>query len=270
MEGQKLIFDWNCCCAVAEVRELSGDTPVTLPGPGLWAGILSSGRCRAEGPGGHDAAGASGDLLLCGGTVTLLPLEECHLLAVRLTGFAAEEFCTNLGHPRFADGTLCPGAAELLARLCDAHPTDTAEQSQRAYALLCELSHADEAVRRLSPLVAEAVTAIRDNYMGLYGVEELSRQLGVSKCHLVRTFSAEMGVSPGKYLTTTRIEAAKLLLLEREYSLDMIAALCGFSSANYLCRVFKRETGQTPAAWRDSNAPAPAVRLPSRSNEIYL
>ena len=50
----------------------------------------------------------------------------------------------------------------------------------------------------------------------------------------------------------------------------MIAALCGFSSANYLCRVFRRETGQSPAAWRDSNAPGPSVRLPNRSNEIYL
>ena len=62
----------------------------------------------------------------------------------------------------------------------------------------------------------------------------------------------------------------QVLLQEREYSLDMIAGLCGFSSANYLCRVFKRETGQTPAAWRDSNAPAPTRHLPPQSNEIYL
>ena len=26
--------------------------------------------------------------------------------------------------------------------------------------------------------------------------------------------------------------------------------LCGFSGANYLCRVFKKETGQSPAQWR--------------------
>ena len=60
-------------------------------------------------------------------------------------------------------------------------------------------------------------------------------------------FSAEMGISPGKYLTRTRLEAAKLLLLDREYNLDTIANLCGFSGANYLCRVFKREEGITPA-----------------------
>ena len=109
-----MIFDWNRCCAVAEVRELSGDSAVTLPGPGLWAGILSSGRCQAEGTGGYDAAGASGDLLLCGGAVTLSPIEDCHLLAVRLTGLAADAFAANLDRPRFADGALCPGAADCV------------------------------------------------------------------------------------------------------------------------------------------------------------
>ena len=95
-----------------------------------------------------------------------------------------------------------------------------------------------------------AIEDIRQNYAGLYGVEELSERLGVSKSHLVRTFTAAVGVPPGRYLTTVRVEAAMRLLLHREYTLDVIASLCGFSGANYLCRVFKKETGQSPAQWR--------------------
>ena len=102
----------------------------------------------------------------------------------------------------------------------------------------------------LPPLVQAAIEDIRANYAGLYGVEELSERLGVSKSHLVRTFTAAVGVPPGKYLTTVRIEAAQRLLLHREYTLDVVASLCGFSGANYLCRVFKKETGQSPAQWR--------------------
>ena len=60
-------------------------------------------------------------------------------------------------------------------------------------------------------LVAEAVAAIRQNYMALYGVEELSEQLGVTKSHLVRAFKQEIGVPPGKYLTNVRIEAVRRL-----------------------------------------------------------
>ena len=87
-------------------------------------------------------------------------------------------------------------------------------------------------------------------------VEELSAQLGVSKSHLVRVFSAEMGVGPGQYLTGVRLDAAKALLARRDYPLEVVATLCGFSGANYLCKVFKKHTGQTPAAFRAQNAGA--------------
>ena len=60
-----------------------------------------------------------------------------------------------------------------------------------AYGLPCALGKADETAGPLPPLVAEAVAAIRQNYMALYGVEELSEQLGVTKSHLVRAFKQE-------------------------------------------------------------------------------
>ena len=123
-------------------------------------------------------------------------------------------------------------------------------RSQLAFALLCELADADSAAPALPPLVQAAIADIRANYAGLYGVEELSERLGVSKSHLVRTFTAALGIPPGRYLTRVRVEAAQRLLLHREYTLDVVASLCGFSGANYLCRVFKKETGQSPAQWR--------------------
>ena len=81
-------------------------------------------------------------------------------------------------------------------------------------------------------------------------MEELSERLCVSKSHLVRAFTHAVGVSAGRYLTRVRIEAAMRLLQHREYTLEVVASLCGFSGANYLCRVFKKETGQSPAQWR--------------------
>ena len=60
----------------------------------------------------------------------------------------------------------------------------------------------------LPPLVQEAMEDIRANYAGLYGVEELSERLGVSKSHLVRMFTAALGMPPGRYLTNVREKAA--------------------------------------------------------------
>ena len=137
-----------------------------------------------------------------------------------------------------------------MDRLAEEKAAHSRARSQLAYALLCELADADSAASALPPLVQAAIADIRANYAGLYGVEELSERLGVSKSHLVRTFTAALGIPPGRYLTRVRVEAAQRLLLHREYTLDVVASLCGFSGANYLCRVFKKETGQSPAQWR--------------------
>ena len=49
-------------------------------------------------------------------------------------------------------------------------------------------------------------------------------------------------------------------MARRDYPLEVVATLCGFSGANYLCKVFKKETGMTPAEYRRTAQPAPAER----------
>ena len=257
-----MIFDPTMYCSCTKTAERHGDEPLTLDGAGLWVGVLSRGNCLLEG---CEKPGQSGDVLLGAAPLTLVPRSDCHLVAVRLTGYCVDGFLVRLGEARWADGASCPGAAELLARL------QGSSAPAMAYALLCAVGKADETTRPLPALVAAAVEAIRQNYMALYGVEELSEQLRVTKSHLVRAFKQALGVPPGKYLTGVRIEAVKTLLLADEYNLDTIAGLTGFSGANYLCRVFKREVGVSPAAWRAAAAPPPVVpKLPPRSNEMFV
>ena len=257
-----MIYAPSTTAALGVVEDVQPETPLTLRGEGLWVCLISSGKCvvslseTGAAPGGSalllpPQSAAAGHLVLSRGPLTLAPENECHLLCVQLTGQAASQFLAGLHElPFLAKGGSCPAAAELMDRLAEEKTAHSRARSQLAYALLCELSDADSAAPALPPLVQAAIEDIRANYAGLYGVEELSERLGVSKSHLVRTFTASVGVPPGKYLTTVRIEAAQRLLLHREYTLDVVASLCGFSGANYLCRVFKKETGQSPAQWR--------------------
>ena len=258
-----MLYDWTATAALGSVQDLLPREPVTLTGEGLWVCLVSSGKCTASlsaaGPSPAGSAlilppqsAAAGHLVLCRAPLTLAPADNCHLLCIQLTGQAPQQLLAGLTEmPFLARGETCPAAAELLGRLAaEAEAPRSRAASQLAFALLCELSGADSAAPPLPPLVEAAIEDIRRNYAGLYGVEELSERLGVSKSHLVRTFTAAVGVPPGRYLTTVRVEAAMRLLLHREYTLDVIASLCGFSGANYLCRVFKKETGQSPAQWR--------------------
>ena len=150
-------------------------------------------------------------------------------------------------------------------------PLHHASAAHEAYALLCALCAADEAVPAVQPLVSLAIAAMRKSFAGIYGVEELSAQLGVSKSHLVRVFSAEMGVPPGQYLTQVRVAEAKRLLATRSYPLELVATLCGFSGANYLCKVFKKYTGQTCAAYRAAaKQPFSKNALTEQENSLYI
>lgn len=283
-----MLFDWNAIAAPALVQDIQLSSALTLSGEGLWVCLVSSGKCTASVPGAGPApAGAAlilppqtvpaGHLILSRAPLALAPAEAdtCHLLCVQLTGQAAGQFLSGLRElPFLAKGGSCPAAAELMDRLAEEKETHSRARSQLAYALLCELADADSAAPALPPLVQAAIEDIRANYAGLYGVEELSERLGVSKSHLVRTFTAAIGVPPGRYLTTVRIEAAQRLLLHREYTLDVVASLCGFSGANYLCRVFKKEIGQSPAQWRAMAGHAAQSGLSPeeslREQELYI
>ena len=232
-----MLYDWTSTAALGVVRDIQPKEPLTLTGEGLWVCLVSSGRCTASLPGASAApagsvlvlppqSAAAGHLILSRAPLTLTPEDSCHLLCVQLTGQASTQFLNGLRElPYLAKGETCPAAAELMGRLAEEKPTHSRARSQLVFALLCELADADSAAPALPPLVQAAIEDIRANYAGLYGVEELSERLGVSKSHLVRTFTAAVGVPPGKYLTTVRIEAAQRLLLLGSGTVLVLAAV---------------------------------------------
>lgn len=76
---------------------------------------------------------------------------------------------------------------------------------------------------------------------------------GLSTNHFAHEFKRATGFSPHRWLTHMRVDHAKGLLGRPKLSLGSIAAMCGFSDQSHFTKVFSRETGMTPAAWR--NAP---------------
>lgn len=99
-------------------------------------------------------------------------------------------------------------------------------------------------------LVEGAAELIELEFPMLAGVDDLADRLGVSKCHLIRSFTAERGISPGRYLIATRLQAVKSYLATSRFSVETIAGLTGFACGNYLAKVFRRETGCSPSEYR--------------------
>jgi AraC-like DNA-binding protein len=75
---------------------------------------------------------------------------------------------------------------------------------------------------------------------------DIAAHLQVSSGHLSRTFKQIAGQSLFTYFRGLRLERAKLLLLDTQHTVTMIARNCGFSSTTLFCRNFKRYTGVSP------------------------
>ena len=103
-----------------------------------------------------------------------------------------------------------------------------------------------------SPLVEAAVGIIQEEFPFLEGLDELAQRLEVSKAHLIRTFTRQTGISPGRYITHLRVEYAKLLLRGEDASVTYVAEASGFANANYFAKVFRRETGMAPSEYLES------------------
>ena len=80
---------------------------------------------------------------------------------------------------------------------------------------------------------------------------KVAEQMNVSMEHLSREFSRNAGCSFIKYMTSIRIEKAKEYLKNTHSNAIEIAEKVGYTSADYLSRAFKKETGYTLSEYRD-------------------
>lgn len=205
-----------------------------------------------------------------GGQCVLLELRgelPGRLLGPRLTGGAAL-------FPQ--SGPAVQKAALALCVMEDGRPpVSPAAASAQAYALLMALYDGpavppgEETGAGLPPLVEAALAIIQEEFPFLEGVDELAQRLEVSKAHLIRTFSRRVGISPGKYITRTRVEYAKLLLQGEDASVSYVAEASGFANANYFAKVFHRETGLSPTEYLRASRGQRTRPLPSRLPSLF-
>jgi len=79
----------------------------------------------------------------------------------------------------------------------------------------------------------------------------IASALGFSRSHLCSRFKSETGYSIGEYTTQIKIIEAKRLLESSNLTLAQISEHLGFSSQSYFQNVFKKNTGITPAMFRN-------------------
>lgn len=82
----------------------------------------------------------------------------------------------------------------------------------------------------------------------------LSEEINFPKYQITEVLNIEIGKNFFQFVNSYRIEAVKKMLLEPKlkYSIEAIGYECGFNSKSSFYTVFKKITGKTPAAFRES------------------
>ncbi|WP_284945553.1 AraC family transcriptional regulator [Acidisoma cladoniae] len=86
------------------------------------------------------------------------------------------------------------------------------------------------------------------------GLADLAVVAGLSQTSFARLFKRSLGVAPYRYVLLARLDHAKRLLSGSNTSIAAIAQTCGFTHQEHLTRLFHREIGTTPAAYRRGTA----------------
>lgn len=102
-------------------------------------------------------------------------------------------------------------------------------------------------------LVRAVKVYLRENYRQPYSLERLAASFGCKAAYLLRLYNRMTGSTPTQELIRLRIEKAKRLLAGHpELEVKQVSAAVGYEDPLYFSRLFKRETGRNPTAFRDS------------------
>ncbi|MCA1805771.1 MAG: AraC family transcriptional regulator [Xanthomonadaceae bacterium] len=134
---------------------------------------------------------------------------------------------------------------------------------------LAEMMFVDAARRYLDSLPEDAtgwLAGLRDRFVGKalelmherpdrnWTVDDIAREVGLSRSALHGRFVQYLGDPPMHYLANWRIQLGSTLLRETNRTVAAVALDVGYESEAAFSRAFKRMVGMPPAAWKKAQA----------------
>ena len=100
--------------------------------------------------------------------------------------------------------------------------------------------------------IGRAVAMIHHEPARPWTVDELAREVGMSRTRFANRFQGLIGVGPVSYLIEWRLQRAAAALRTSHRTVAEIAYACGYSSQAAFTRAFKEHFGRSPKAFREA------------------
>jgi AraC-like DNA-binding protein len=122
----------------------------------------------------------------------------------------------------------------------------------------------------VTDLIAKTKLYILANLSEPLSLDSLARRIGMSRTQFTRCFRAHMKISVNEYISNCRLERAKALLAESDWSTASITRITGLRSADYFRRFFFKHMQITPTQYRmqvRTQKGVPPVGLEAQASE---
>jgi len=97
--------------------------------------------------------------------------------------------------------------------------------------------------------ISRAMKFVEQNAPERLTVDVIARAVAMSPSHFAHRFRELAGMSPMQYVKLTRLEQARLLLLDESVSTSRAAEHVGYASVSHFAKDFKRQFGVTPSKY---------------------
>lgn len=98
--------------------------------------------------------------------------------------------------------------------------------------------------------IARALRFIRQQATADIGVDDVAREVALSRSALERRMKSLIGRSPGDEINRIRFSHVERLLAQTDLTLDAIAERTGFRHPQYMAEAFHKRLGMTPGTYR--------------------
>ncbi len=95
-----------------------------------------------------------------------------------------------------------------------------------------------------------AAQYFNDNYNSDISIQNYAASRGMSVSWFIRNFKDYTGSTPMQYIVSVRITNAQMLLETTKYTVTEIGRIVGYENPLYFSRVFRRQKGFSPSAYR--------------------
>jgi AraC-like DNA-binding protein len=143
-----------------------------------------------------------------------------------------------------------PGSATVLAKLSEL----LFVEAVRRYAEALPEGQTGWLAGLRDPYVARALAVLHRDIARPWNVDDLGREVALSRSALADRFIRLIGVPPMHYLASWRMQVATQQLRNTSAPLARVAEMVGYSSEAAFSRAFKKAFGTAPATWRRSSS----------------